>query len=321
MASFSAFTTKPKISKIWILAGLLGIVLTVLSLIIDSKYDLHEPQKAYYETDVLFCLGILIFLAGLTTYAARQRSASYKLLAQFIADNGWSVDEETNTEHVATTLLGIGEEQGASICFSGNYGGFEMHAVAYVYVTGSGRSRRTHNYTNLCFKLNKEFPLILLDDKKNDFLMMTDLPSGIRGSKPLRLEGHFNKRFNVSVLPETEQQVLQLLTPDFMEELYNSRSTANVEIEGNNLFVITKANDFTQSNLRNLFGIADTVLQNVVQVSDTWQASSSPEAVSEMTQQALAPRRSLGLNTKKGLSVTVVAAIVYLTYVLLINWN
>jgi len=289
--NYRAFAGTGGVGSAWkwvIVAGGVSTFVAMLSLFILGSTG---------NTNLVFGVFMLFFTAGLAGIIggglgyiySRQRAIGLALV-QFVFDNGWMLGNGVAADDVATSLLGIGDSQHCTDGFGGTYKGVSFSGVVYHYMTGSGKNRSEQMFTNLCFNLSKAFPLILLDDKRNNYLFISDLPSRIAGTKELAVEGDFGNRFRVRVLPGTEQTVLELLTPDFMVELMANPFAADIEIEGTKMFVISSDDAFTADNLQNLFGTTDIVLKHLSEVSLSWQAASSQQEVSQITTTALAPR-------------------------------
>jgi hypothetical protein len=314
MVNLSAFLAKQKVAEQGLIVGLLGSGFLAAAIALGLATDLKGLSAAV--ADVYFYVSLISCVGGLGAYSVVRFWYGRLAYGRFLVDNGWQSTVETDLTNLATSLINTQQPPSIGYGFSGSYKGLEMHAVKYVYITGDQRSATAHTFVNLAFYLEHSFPLVILDDKNNDFLFASNLPERISGGKSLQLEGTFNQRFRLTVMPDTERDVLQLLTPDFMHELYESTAAADIEIEANRLFVIARATDFDQKSLRNLFGMADVVLKNLDELSDTWQASSSTQTVEAMTATALTPR--LGLITIKPKVTGLIGLVIGLTAYLLL---
>lgn len=321
--NYEAFDNMPHTSKRWLPLSappiLAFIALCVVAVLQAGSYQGPSDSKGGGGWVVwLSILGFVMCVASIGLYAWRQSVRQKAAFAQFVLENGWSLSDESIDDTVATSLLGIGRDPRASQGFTGQYHGRTLHGVVYQYTTGSGKSQEVHTYANLYFELNQEFPLIVLDNKGNNLLgLFSTLPDRIQGGIPLHLEGNFNDTFRVIVLPGTEQEVLQFLTPDFMSELLMAPKQTDIEIEANKLFVIMSINsgnfnvDFTGPTLNQLFMTADIVLKQLGEVAFSWQASSSPDSVAQMAATALAPRSSAMLGKRHVGVGSAVSIVVY----------
>jgi hypothetical protein len=300
--NFYAFDSMPRASKAWLLLCVPPIIafiaLCVAGVIQAGGYQGPSSGNGGGGwTAALFICGFLMFGSGIGMYVWQQSKRQKAAFAAFVMGNGWTLAEAGSLDNVATSLLGAGRDQQASQAFDGEYQGRPFHGLVYQYTTGSGKSQETHTFANLYFELSQAFPLIVLDNKSGQlFGLFSDLPDRIPNGKPLQLEGDFNEHYRVTVLPGTEQEVLQFMTPDFMSELLQAPKQADIEIEGDKLFIIASINDgnlsadFNGPTLKELFAASDIVLKHLGEVAFSWQASSSPDAVASMAATALAPR-------------------------------
>ncbi|HXE09887.1 MAG TPA: hypothetical protein VN554_00495 [Verrucomicrobiae bacterium] len=323
--NYSAFDNSRKGRSVWEYAAIAGVgifvffivMMTVVSLSSSAGPDTALPGWLGFGFMATFILLIL----GLVLYSWQQSKEQQARLAMFILDNGWQSipDASGATADVATSLLGDGAQQRVTSAFQGTYMDKPFVMLMYQFVTGSGRSQETHYFLNLHFKLQQEFPLMVLDDRLNNPLkLFSDLPSRVPNGKTLQPEGNFSSRFRLTVLPGTEQDVLQVLTPDFMEELMQQTAVADSEIEASNLFVMRQATGYDKKSLQNLFAFASVMLKNLAELSPTWQASSSPATVEQMAETAMQPRATLLLKHRRHISyVSLVITLVYLAIFLL----
>lgn len=108
----------------------------------------------------------------------------------------------------------------------------------YQYITGSGRSRQTHNYAYMSIPLPRRLPNIMLDAKNNNYFgTFTNLPTLFPASQKIQLEGDFNKYFTVYVPKQYEQDALYILTPDIMQALIANAKDFDVEVVDNRLYL------------------------------------------------------------------------------------
>jgi hypothetical protein len=70
--------------------------------------------------------------------------------------------------------------------------------------------------------------------------------------KKLKLEGDFNKYFNLIGKEGDEINTLAILTPDVMQTLIANNSTEDVEAYANNAFVMSAQDDRDENSLRSL---------------------------------------------------------------------
>lgn len=315
--NFEAYVNKSAVPVVWYAIGCSFFMSLCILFAVVSVISAHNSDLPVDGSGIIFNLVIgLIIVGGITysLYLQERRDTARRALTNFIIDNQWQA-EISSLDYVATSLLGVSNPK-VLRSYAGEYYGHEMHLVNYRYITGSGRSEKTHYFTNLCLFLNNSFPMMLLDDKQNNGLFGSDLPSRISGGKSLQLEGDFNNRFRLTIVPDSERDVLQLITPDFMQELLQSPAAADIELEANQLFIIVEGDGLSLEPLQNLFGMADIVLKNINEVSRTWQASSSALTIDAMTQTALRPRQQVWKQQQLKIGISLATVIGYAIFIL-----
>jgi len=305
--NYQAYDNMHHASKAWFLLAV-PCVGAFIALLVVAILQANQPQYGSSGVSGLagpvFLTFFVLLIGTVLIYAWRQSKYLDAAFSQFLLDNSF-VPETGGMDMVATSLLGIGDSQKVLLAFTGQYQGRTMHGVIYQYKTGNGKSRETHNYANLYFELSQQFPLIVLDSKGPGLAGLFDqLPERIPNGKTLQLEGTFNDTYRVTVLPGTEQQVLQFLTPDFMSELLQVPEHTDIEIEGNKLFIISEVNDgnlyygFNEPTLQHLFATSNIALKHLNEVAFSWQASSSADTVHQMAATALVPRTKVMLGRR-----------------------
>ncbi|MEP6480475.1 MAG: hypothetical protein ABJA94_00540 [Rhodoglobus sp.] len=169
----------------------------------------------------------------------------------------------------------------------------------YRYVTGSGKSRTTHNWGFLALQMDRALPNIVLDSKANNGLFgSTNLPAVFAKSQVLHLEGDFDKYFTLYCPKEYEADALYIFTPDLMALLIDEASPFDVEIVDKWLFVYSsKVFDLRQPALhQRLFRIVDTVGAKALSQTDRY----TDERVGDFAANVVAPG---GQRLKRGISV------------------
>lgn len=246
---------------------------------------------------VIGVIWVLLILAGMmassVAYHTIRERKQEKVVQQFAERNGWQTDKMDAKDSVATALLGSWDGERISAALKGTYKNVPFKAVHYTFYVGEGdAASQENNFVNLCFTLPHVFPFVVLDDKRDNYFMgRSSLPGRVGGVKTLSLEGNFDNRFQTMTLAGSERDVLHLLTPNFMAALMDTPARADIELQGNKLFIIKRAASLADGQaLKELFAMADVALYYIQRASDTWQASSSQEAVAAMAQTAVQPR-------------------------------
>lgn len=290
--SYDALNQKIAWTKWGVVTSIALVVSGVVFAISGSIFPVTDTSKAFMTVAgmSIFPLFIASVIGLILAFVSHNRSRKARFEA-FLDDNQWTLSVDSSYETVATSILGIGDSPHVHSVVEGVYKGHPMNLSRYTYTTGSGKSRTTHSFVTLRLQTAKSFPHIVLDSQENNFWKFSNLPNRIPGGKTLELEGNFNQKYQVVIEPSTERDALHFLTPDFMDELIDSAEHADIELEHNNLFVLVRADGLDdQILLKRMFAVADVVIEHIGELSDTWQASSSPETIQKITETALRSR-------------------------------
>ena len=149
---------------------------------------------------------------------------------------------------------------------AGDYaGGFIL--FDYQYTTGSGKNSHTYHFGVAKMKLNKKFPHILLDNKRDGSLGSFEF----NRSQKLELEGDFNKYFNVFGPKEYEIEVLQVLNPAVMQTLLAMPEPVDIEIIGHDLYIYNKGNHRKKETMQSLFTAIEQVSASAKRVQKSFK--------------------------------------------------
>ncbi len=181
----------------------------------------------------------------------------------------------------------------------------------YEYTTGSGKNRRTHQWGYLAFKLERRLPHMVLDARRNNLLLGTNLPTSFRRDQRLSLEGDFDKHFTLYCPREYERDALYVFTPDLMALLIDESATFDVEIVDDWMFVYS-AQTFRlddAATVSRLFRIIDTVGAKALRQTDRY----ADERIGDPNVNLVAPQ---GKRLKSGVALASIGVIVVFVWVL-----
>jgi hypothetical protein len=151
------------------------------------------------------------------------------LLKRFVQANGLEYVDGNYSVNQPGVIFNTGNtRQFAGGITDPNQGWFLAN---YEYTTGSGKNK-TH---------------VLLDSKKNNFLMLRNLPGNFSSDQKLQLEGDFNNYFTVYAPTDYQRDVLYFLTPELMAGLIDKGSNYDFEVIDDNLFIYGDSLDFRKS--------------------------------------------------------------------------
>jgi len=165
--------------------------------------------------------------------------------------------------------------------------------LIFEYIATDSKTRR---FICLSFHLSKSYPMIVIDNKRNNHRMPGDtdpmerIPKGVE----LSLEGDFNHFYDVSTLKGEQKEAMIILSPDFMATLEDHASDkVDIEIGNKRLFLVYDADNYSEQNIKSVFGVADAVLAKLDKLSKTWLASSSKDEKKLIALRADAARRNM----------------------------
>lgn len=106
----------------------------------------------------------------------------------------------------------------------------------YSYVTGSGKSRQTHNFCVFEVSFSGTFPHLYLNNKHNKNL------SGMKDMflPRITLPTEFEKQFSLYVPKGYEIEALELFTPDLLAQILDMKWKHDVELVQQKLYVFSE---------------------------------------------------------------------------------
>ena len=216
-----------------------------------------------------FKIEVIIFLVLICIFSyygyARNR-VQHEFMKQFAAANNFSYTLNGNTKGLDGELFKIGHNQAVADVICGNYINCPITLFSYRYITGSGKNSRTYHATVFELNFGTKMPNILLKKKAN-FLNEPIFAESFLGNtvkrKELQLEGNFNDYFTLEVEEEYEIEALQILTPDFMEELIEKAKSFNMEIVNDHIFIYNNKIISTKQELYDFYELAEYFVQKL----------------------------------------------------------
>lgn len=143
----------------------------------------------------------------------------------------------------------------------------------YEYSTGSGKSRRTHQWWFLALRLDRRLPHMVLDSRANNLLFgSTNLPVAFSKDQALSLEGDFDKYFTLYCPKEYERDALYVFTPDLMALCIDEASMWDLEIVDDWLFAYaSRTIDMTDPGIhQRVWRFVDTVGAKTLSQTDNY---------------------------------------------------
>lgn len=218
-------------------AGMGVLILAVVTVAIAQSIRSGE----YVHAILVFTFFFFIVFAKVTTGKyigfgfARAKQALR--LHRFALANGFGYQPSVSAASYPGLLFTEGNHRSSfDTVVSGTYQGLPFQFGNATLVTGSGRSETRNYYGIICVSLSRRVPHVLLDSKHNNSWGMSNFVS-LKRSQRLRLEGDFNKYFDLYVPQGYERDALYFLTPELMSLLIDSGAQFDVELVDNQLFI------------------------------------------------------------------------------------
>jgi hypothetical protein len=210
--------------------GMFGIILLA-----------HAGNDAAASGIILLIFGLALagIAWGIRYYNARlmnDRACYY----QFAKDNGLHYWPATANPSHTGMMFGLGDTRVAHHQFFTTKGRiFEFGN--HTYMTGSGKSRSSHQLGYISIYLDRNLPNMVLDSKANNASIfganLSNLPFAFDKDQILKLEGDFNNYFTLYAPKDYETDALYVFAPDLMALMIDKVSNFDAEIIDNRLYV------------------------------------------------------------------------------------
>lgn len=208
---------------------------------------------------LLFCASsIVVAVIGIVSWR-RGRVARYRL-DRFARANGMGYEARIVDPPLPGMVFGLGRSRMSTDIVRGTRPRF-VEFGNYQYTTGSGKNSTTHHWGYVAVKLDVPLPNIVLDAKGNNALG-TNLPASFGKAQRLRLEGDFDRYFDLYCPEGYERDALYLFTPDIMARFIDNAAQLDVEIVDDWLFLYTqrKASTLDPATWAWLFGAVGALI-------------------------------------------------------------
>ena len=228
----------------------------------DTSGRLLHFKLAFYAVPV-----VVVFISAAALLRSRRRRKDWALLARFADANGMRLGIRSANPNYPGLLFGKGRSR-ASTHHLFSPTGVLADAGGYEYTTGSGDNSTTHRWCFAAFRLPHPVPHLLLDAKANNMWKLTNLPKAFASSQRIRLGEPFDSHYQLYAPEGYGRDAFQLLPPNVMEALLNTRVVYDIEMVDDWLFCYTQSQqDLTNpATWRLLETIANGVLGSLTPV-------------------------------------------------------
>jgi hypothetical protein len=191
----------------------------------------------------------LLILAGYYGYV--QRKVEHIFMQQFAKVNGYDYERTGTQENRLGYVFKLGHSKSLDDQISWTYKNCPINLFNYTYTVGSGKS--SHTYRQTIFEIDFQSPVPHISLQHHIFGNIF----GVDGARErIKLEGNFDKYFDVFTEKGFEVETLQIFTPDFMQKAENEWSRFSVEFVGTKLYIYYDSQISKKADLEKMWYIA-----------------------------------------------------------------
>ena len=202
-------------------------------------------------------------------WAIIQNSIKHQFYQQFAQANGFQY-QKTGSLNLAGVLFSLGHSHVTQESITGTYDGSPLMLFNYTYVIGGGKNQQTYQDTVFRIQYPSVLPPILLIVSRQYFGGITPL---FGGWEKLKLEGNFDKNFELHTKKEMEIEALQIFTPDVMQQLLQNWPEFNLEFNNNQLIVFHSRTITKKTELQKMYDLAEFLVTKIEPVAKRMENS------------------------------------------------
>ncbi|MBM7830841.1 hypothetical protein JOE59_001546 [Agromyces cerinus] len=237
---------RPNLAAIFWPTGLLLVAALVLlvfwtSLLGDDLLSPSDPGEGFAAWFLLLpYLGFVAVSAALVVRALVRRAGRRQYrLHRFAAANGMTyAPVQPGPALPGMIFTRGGTELAYDVMARG--GRHPVSIANHHSTTGEGKGRERHRWGYVAVRLPVTLPHLVLDAKGNNALGRRNLPVEFARRQRLRLEGEFDRYFELYCPEEYESDALYLFTPDVMAAFIDTVAELDVEIVDDHLFLYSR---------------------------------------------------------------------------------
>jgi hypothetical protein len=243
-AGFGAFARR----KWWVIVlSVVGtIVLTVILVIAKTN----------------FVFGILPLVGGI---GYLRKNYENSLFGAFAVSNHFNYQKNGTLLNQLGIIFSIGRDRRFYDIVSGTYQNWDFNLFMYKYTIGYGRNSQTYDRAVMEVNFNIELPSFVLRRHKIMGILEEEGESLRRFgyTEKINLEGDFNKHFEVFIKPNSQVDVLSILTPDIMEILIGL-DKYELELTPNGIFyVYCRGYISNKESLIDIYKIVEAITEKI----------------------------------------------------------
>ena len=180
--------------------------------------------------------GIVLFFIAL---GVLKRLYENNLFQAFAKANNYTYQKKGSLPDQTGLIFFIGHSRKYSDIVSGMYRSWTFWLFMYTYTIGYGRNSQTYNRAVMAVNFNVALPAFVLRRHKL-FQILEEEGESFKSNgytEKVNLEGDFSEHFQVYIKPNSQVDVLSILSPDVMEML-KGLDKYEIEMAANGVFYI-----------------------------------------------------------------------------------
>jgi hypothetical protein len=246
-------------------------------------------------------LGVIAVVAALIVRAILRGTGRWRRWARidaFARANGFAFSPQDLPPGYPGLIFALGSARQVRehvMSTSGRF--FDMGG--YVYTTGSGKNRTTHDWSFLAVRLDRRMPNIVLDSRTNNGILGSNLPVALARDQVLHLEGDFDRYFTLYCPTDYATDALYVFTPDLVALLIDEAAPFDVELVDDWFFAYSsrQLDMSAPATYERLFRIIDTVGAKAVHQTEHYR---DDRVAGSLVSNVIAPQ---GARLRRGVSV------------------
>lgn len=261
--SFSAF------AKSHYFAGYIGFIAGCIVAIASGALDViyHSAWVVPLAASIIY-----VFLFSFTV----QAKMAHDFAEHLASIMGYSFADAAPLASVAGDIFQVGHSNSITDVLSGTYQEHPVRLFEYDFVTGSGKSQQSHQYTILEIQFGHAIPAMSVTPAEGSITSFISQDKVIDShfSLPMKisLEGDFNKYFSVHAPNGTEIEDLEVMSPEFMAFLVDHNDVykdSGFECHDVRLYIHLPGalNSQKIKTLSSLYALADVLMPKLEKIS------------------------------------------------------
>lgn len=249
-----------------IIAGVFGIIFYILRSIEhqigaedSAGSSSYSYEYSYDGSSSTIDLGLLLWLAISIPIIFYVLKLVYMnmIWQAFAKKNGFQVVE--SRDRAAVEIVSVPSFRGKLLALSagivtGIYRGTQFALFTRQYKEGGILRWREHQMdTILMLSMPARLPHIVINARGNERARRSNLSASFPGNYHFRFEGVYGSKYDVYAEPASRITTLQLFTPDVLMVLYDKLPNADIEIQGDKLWIVQRYGVLDDSLAYDLF--------------------------------------------------------------------